>query len=64
MLRAKIKALCKDRGITVKELERRCGLSPGTIWHWGKSIPTVLSAMAVAKELGVPLEELIGDEDG
>ena len=37
----KIKELAKQRNISLAELERRTGLSSGSITKWGKSAPTV-----------------------
>ena len=62
MLRAKVEALCKKEGITVAELERACGLSPATIWHWNKSTPIVTAVQAVAKHFGITVEELMKDD--
>lgn len=65
MLRAKVEALCKERGITVRELERACGFREGTIWHWNKSVPLITNAQKVAQYFGVSLTELVEeDKDG
>ena len=55
----KIKELCKEKGISLADLERQVGLSPKTIFSWGKSIPSVDKVYKVAKVLGVTVEELI-----
>ena len=64
MLKAKIKALCEQKGITVSKLEKECGLGNATIWHWDKVSPKVASVQKVADYFNIPICELLGDEDG
>ena len=58
-LKEKITALCKERGITVRELERRANLKERTIQHWDESEPSGQKLYSVAKVLNVPIEELL-----
>ncbi|MBQ6163332.1 MAG: helix-turn-helix transcriptional regulator [Clostridia bacterium] len=54
-----IRARCKDRGITVQELERRADIRRNTINRWGVNIPSVDKVMRVADVLGVTVDELL-----
>lgn len=58
-LKEKITALCKERRITVRELERRAGLKERTIQHWDESDPSGQKLYSVAQVLDVPVEELL-----
>ena len=61
MLYKKVKALCVERGISIRECEKRAGLGNATIAGWQKEDiePQFRTVNAVAKVLGVPLEELM-----
>ena len=61
MLYKKVKALCGERGISIRECEKRAGLGNATIAGWQKEDiePQFRTVNAVAKVLGVPLEELM-----
>ena len=59
----RIKQLCDDHGIrSLAELEHSAGLSPRTIYKWDAQRPSVDKAMAVAKTLGVTVDDLLRDE--
>ena len=58
-LKDKVVELCSERGITVRELERRAGLKARTIQHWDESEPSGKKIYAVAKVLGVPVDDLM-----
>ena len=58
-LKEKITVLCRERGITVRELERRAGLKERTVQHWDESEPSGQKLYSVAKVLNVPIEELL-----
>ena len=62
-MKDRIKALAKERGISVAEVERRSGLSKNTIKKWDRSIPSVDKVASVAKCLGVTIEDLLGGEE-
>lgn len=62
MFKDKIKEICKERGMSVKELERQSGLGEGTIKKWSEFYPRVDSLMKVASVLGVTIDELIKEE--
>ena len=58
MIYKKVKALCEEQGISIRECEIRAGLGNGVIAGWKESIPRLDKIQAVAKVLGVPLSEL------
>jgi len=59
----KIKDLCKENGITIKDLEIALGFSHGTIGHWNKSKPKYDKLILVAKYFGMTVHELLGEEN-
>lgn len=61
MILDKIRALCKERGITLAELERNAGLGNGVIARWGETNPRVDKLKAVADFFGVTVDELLKD---
>lgn len=60
MLGTKIKQICEERGISVRQLERDAGLSERTINRWDQNSPSVDKVVAVSQALNVPIEELLG----
>ena len=58
-----IKALCKERGITMQELRERANIPPGTMYRWDENRPSVDKAKAVADALGCTVDDLL-KEDG
>ena len=56
----KIKSLCKERKTSLYALEKKLGLGNGTIGKWGKPNrkPNFDNVLAVANELGVPVQEI------
>lgn len=58
----RIATLCKERGVTVKDLERNLGFGNGTIQFWKKGSPRVDKLKAVADYFGVTVDALIADE--
>ena len=55
----KITEFCKEKKISVLELERMAGLKPRTVYKWDCSIPAVDKVKAVADILGVTVDDLI-----
>ena len=55
----RIKALCKDRGISIVELEERSGIGKNTIYRWNVVMPSADKLARVAKVLGVTTEDLL-----
>ncbi len=50
---------CKERGITIAELERNTGISNGVIARWESSSPRVCSVQAVADFFGCTVDDLL-----
>jgi transcriptional regulator with XRE-family HTH domain len=58
----RIRDLREERGLTQREVARRAGLTPsgvGFIEHGQTRNPSAETVMAVARALGVPVEELL-----
>ena len=58
----RIKDLCRERGISVSNLERQAGLKPNTIKRWADSRPMADPALAVANVLEVSMDFLLKDD--
>lgn len=60
---AKIKRLCRERNMTLKELEDRIfpGVKGQIIGRWDENRPSVDRVKAVAEALGVTVDELLTD---
>lgn len=59
----KIKSLCKEKKITVAELERNTGISNGQIRKWDNSTPGVDKLKLVADYFDVSVDYLLGRTD-
>ena len=59
MIYDKIKEVCKSKGVSVASVERKAGLSNGTISKWNAVSPTVNKLNAVAKVLKVKIDTLL-----
>ena len=55
----KIRAIAKEKGISIPKLEKKAGLGNGAISKWNKSKPLVENLKKVADVLGVSIEELL-----
>lgn len=55
----KIKAMCEEKGVSVRQVEAAAGLKNGAISKWNDSSPTVKSLKAVADVLKVKIDKLI-----
>ena len=58
----KISALCKERGISLAELERKCKLKPRTIYRWDKNIPSADKVKQVADFFDLSMNELMNED--
>lgn len=63
MVYDKIKALAKEKGITISQLENDLALSERNTCKWKNSLPRVDTLARVAKYLGVSIEELLGADE-
>lgn len=59
----RVKELCVERGISIAELEKKCGIGTKTINKWGTSSPSVDKLERIADYFGVTVDYLIGRED-
>ena len=55
--------LCKEKKVSLAELERTVGLSPNSVYRWDKNRPSVDKAKLVSDFFGVTVDELLDDED-
>ncbi len=57
-----LRALLAERGMTQRELAARCGLTPAAVCRYcsGAREPRSAAAGAMAAELGVAVDELLG----
>lgn len=55
----KIKAICEEKGMSVRQLEVAAGLKNGAISKWNDSSPTIKNLKAVADVLKVKVDKLI-----
>lgn len=55
---------CAVNGITIKEFERRCGLSNSVVHKWaiGKSTPTLSTLGKIVTATGIGMAEWLKDE--
>ena len=59
MIYTNIQAICRKRKISLRALERACGIGNGVIRKWDQTAPTVWHVKAVADYLGVTVDELL-----
>lgn len=62
MVATKIRELCRERGMTVSELERKAGIANGVIRRWDELYPNARPLKAAADVLGVTVDELLRDD--
>lgn len=63
MYYAVIKDICKEKNISVSEVEKRAKLGNGTITKWNKSVPNLKNLEAVANVLGIKATTIIKRRD-
>ncbi len=59
MIYDNVKALCKERGLSISAVEKQAGLGNGTIRGWNESSPTIDNIQSVAKVLKVNVNKLL-----
>lgn len=59
----KIRERAASKGVSLREIERKCGFPFGSIKRWDRIAPSVFKVKAVADVLGCTVDDLIGDED-
>lgn len=63
MLLDRVDELIKEHAMTRAELERKTGISPGSIRNWSKSMPSVDKIQKVADYFDVSTDYLLGRAD-
>ena len=61
ILMERIKALCKARGLSLKDVERGAGITVNTMCRWGESAPSVDKVQKVADFFCVTVDDLLRD---
>lgn len=61
MIYDNIARLCKERGISIRQLEKRLDLGNGIIAKWQTRSPTVAKLKVVADYLSVSLDALCAE---
>lgn len=61
MIFKRIESWCKENGISVSALEKKCGLGNATIRGWETSSPRIDSLKKVSDFTGIPINELAGN---
>lgn len=56
----RLRDLCKERGITIAQVERGAGLTLTTIAKWNRITPGIDKVASVADYLGISIDELLG----
>lgn len=51
--------LCKERNISLAELERQAGINQKSIYRWDENTPSVDKVKKVADFFGITMEELL-----
>ena len=57
-----IKKLCKEKGISISELEKALDFPRSYICKWNENEPGIRKVQKVANYLGVPIEDLLESE--
>ena len=58
----KIKALCKNEGISVSQLEQLMGFGSKAIYKWDEQTPGIDRVKKVADHFGVSVDYLLSDD--
>lgn len=64
MVLENIKALCKEKGVNIRTLEKEVGISNGTIGRWDTINPRVDTLKRVADYFNVSIDSLLSDKGG
>lgn len=59
----RIQSLCKDKKLSLAQLEREVGLSAGAISKWKQCVPRADILLAIAERLGTTVKYLIKGEE-
>ena len=58
-----VKVACKERGLSVQELEKALGFSRSSIYKWNKHSPNIEKVKAVAEYLNKPIEYFLEEKE-
>lgn len=58
----KIRALASEKGVSIAQVERECGLGQRSISKWDSSEPSVNKVKAVADYFEITVDELLGEK--
>lgn len=61
MIYENVVKLCKQRNISISQLEKACGLGNGTVGGWACGNPRVDRLKIVADYFGVTVDDLLRD---
>lgn len=59
----KIKQLCKERGVSISQLEERLNIPSNTIYQWKKKTPSIERVKKVADYFQVSIDYLLDRTD-
>lgn len=63
MLYDNVKAICDEKKISVGKMEKDLEFSNGSVCKWNENEPGVRKVQKVADYLGVPIEELLREDE-
>ena len=63
MLVKNIRALCAERGLSIRQLESTLGFSNGIVASWEIKTPSVTRVKAVADFFGVTVDQLLAERE-
>lgn len=61
-VRERIKAVCKERGISINQLEKECGFGKGYISKLSDSSASISKICDIAARLNVSVDYLVGSQ--
>ena len=61
-IKDRIKALCRERGVTAQKLEQDCGFANGYISKLDKSTPNGSKLKVIAEYFGVSVDYIVGND--
>ncbi|WP_429971188.1 helix-turn-helix domain-containing protein [Fructilactobacillus sp. Tb1] len=59
----RIKEISKKRGLSLRKVSEKAGLSENVIYSWKRKVPSTRSLEKVSKVLGVTLNDLINNTE-
>ena len=62
LLKENVYQLIREKGYSVRKVERDCGIAYSTIQYWDVHMPSIDKVERVAKYFGVTVDYLLGNE--